>query len=288
MTVQRLIEILSEAGLHHESVEELVERYEEMESCLEAGQYSQVTGHVEAFCQAYVHVLHIELGEPLEREPSVTEFVEKALAKEIGGGSSVSLQQSVPQMLNAAVETGRAPAGSHELGESVDQSDARVGVAISSWLLVELVRLYTTSDVFEDNVELEAMITELTSPLEEEPLADLVRSRYEFDEQRVAQELDGVIHIVQEDEDVVKGTNFPSAKANEITALLLARLAAYTQGYCETIGVDLSWVADRAETNILRNDIEDLPFVIQADDEGGYYIPGYRVDEALNKLNAAE
>lgn len=288
MTVQQLVEVLSGSGLHHESVEELIEQYEQMESCLERGEYSQVTDHVEAFCQAYVHLLHIESGEPLERDPNVAEFVEKALAKEIGSEASASVQGSIPQMLNAAVETDRAPTGARGLEESINHSDARVGVGISSWLLVELVRLYTVSDEFEESVELEGLISELSSPPEEEPLADLVRSRYEFDEQRLARELDGVVHIVQEDKQVVKGSNFPSTKDKEITALLLGQLAAYKQGYYEMLGVDKSWVSDRARSSIVTQNIESLAFVFKDDEEGGYYIPGYRVDEALNKLTAAE
>lgn len=284
MSVQQLVGVLVDAELHHESVEKLVEQYERMEDCLERGEYTQVTNHVDAFSQAFVHLLHIELGQPLERDPNVALFAEKALSGEIDLGELASVQQSIPYMLTAAVETDRAPTGARELGESVNHSDARVGVAISSWLLVELVRLYTTSDDFDDIEEIEELISELSSPPEENPLHELVRSRYEFDEQRLVDELDGVIHIDRENEEVVRGSEFPNNRDRQITALLLGRLAAYKHGYCDSLGVDKEWIDNRVGSTVAPGNIQALSFVFEDSEEGGYYIPGYRVEEGISKL----
>ena len=42
-----------------------------MEAELERGEHTQVTTTVEEFCKAFVHLIHIEIGEPLKRDIDV-------------------------------------------------------------------------------------------------------------------------------------------------------------------------------------------------------------------------
>jgi hypothetical protein len=46
-------------------------------------------------------------------------------------------------------------------------------------------------------------------------------------------------------------------------------LAAYTQGYTDTVGVEESWVSDRVEFRV-TNRFENLPFVFVDAEEGSY------------------
>ena len=147
MNPQLLAKVLSETGLHHKSVHRLVEAYEMMETHLQRGEYTQATDQVETFCQVYVHVLNIELGEPLERDTDVREFVAKSRNDVIANDAPVSVQEFVPDMLNAAINAARSrDTGPIGLKTSINRSDARVGVSISSWLVVELVRLHLSED----------------------------------------------------------------------------------------------------------------------------------------------
>ena len=66
--------------------------------------------------------------------------------------------------------------------------------------------------------------------------------------------------------------------------LLLGRLAAYTQNYSEQLGVEECWIDDRVSFNT-GNRIERLSFVFSDSEEGGYYIPGFRVEEAVEFLD---
>ena len=59
MEPRQLVEILSETELHSEAVGELVDRYTAMESCLERGDFTQVTEQIGPFCKAYVHLLSV-------------------------------------------------------------------------------------------------------------------------------------------------------------------------------------------------------------------------------------
>jgi hypothetical protein len=274
MNSQHLAGILSKAGLHHESIQQLVETYDMMESHLERGEYTRATEQVETFCKVYVHVLNIELGEPLERDTDVQEFVTKSRNGEIAGDAPASVREFIPDMLNSAIDTARPrDTGAIGIGESINRSDARVGVSIASWLVVELVRLYIAEDEFEDANEIESLITEVVRPIKERPLNDLVRSRYEFDERLPARELTDIVYLVHENEQVVKGPNFPNDQKKKITALLLGRVAAYNLGFSETLGAEGSWINDHIGGVASTGTFDSLPFVFEVPIRGDTISP---------------
>jgi hypothetical protein len=286
MTGARVETLLLDTDLHAQSAEQLVTKYRQMEQELEQGSYTQVISTVNEFCKTFVHLINIELGEPLERDTDVEEFTKKTLNGEIAENASSTVREYIPHMLSAAVDTTRPrDTASVGLEDTLTYSDARVGVAISSWLLNELVRLYTTADDLDETTEINLLINELATPVDENPLDELVHSRYEFDEQQLAEAVNQAVHIVREDEEVVKGAQFDSYNRDEeITALLLGRLAAYTQDYSEQLGVEESWIDDRVSFNT-ANRIQNLSFVFSDSEEGGYYIPGFRVEEAVEFLD---
>jgi len=285
MNSQKLAEVLSETGLHHKSVHQLVETYGMMETHLQRGEYTQATDQVETFCQVYVHVLNIELGEPLEQDTDVREFVTKSRNDIIANDAPVRVQEFIPDMLNAAINTARPrDTGPIGLKTSINRSDARVGVSIASWLVVELVRLYLSEDEFNDD-DIESLVAELVTPIEEQPLHDLVHSRYEFDEQLLARELNDIVYLVSETEEIAKGPNFPSNnQGKKVVALLLGRVAAYNLGFSETLGAEKSWIDDRIEGVTSPGTLDRISFVFNDTDEGGFYIPGFRVGDALDSL----
>lgn len=285
MNSQKLAEVLSETGLHHKSVHRLVETYGMMETHLQRGEYTQATDQVETFCQVYVHVLNIELGEPLEQDTDVREFVTKSRNDIIANDAPVRVQEFIPDMLNAAINTARPrDTGPIGLKTSINRSDARVGVSIASWLVVELVRLYLSEDEFNDD-DIESLVAELVTPIEEQPLHDLVHSRYEFDEQLLARELNDIVYLVSETEEIAKGPNFPSNnQGKKVVALLLGRVAAYNLGFSETLGAEKSWIDDRIEGVTSSGTLDSISFVFNDTDEGGFYIPGFRVGDALDSL----
>ena len=231
------------------------------------------------------HDLNIELGQPLERDTDVQEFVTKSRNGEIVGDAPAGVREYIPDMLSAAIDTARPrDTRSMELGESTNRSDARVGVSIASWVVVELVRLYLSEDEFEDD-DIESLVTELVTPIEEQPLHELVHSRYEFDEQLLARELNDIVYLVSETEEIAKGPDFPSEnQEKKIVALLLGRVAAYNLGFSETLGAEKSWIDGRMEGVTSSGALDRISFVFNDTDEGGYYIPGFRVGDALDFL----
>jgi len=283
MEPRQLVEMLSETELHSEAVGKLVDRYTAMESHLERGEFIQVTEQIEPFCKAYVHLLNIELGKPLEKDTDVDAFIRKSRRDEIETG----VGENIPDILSAAVATLRQQgADSSELDESMDRADARVMTAISAWLIVELVRLYAEVDTFDEAENMNSLIEERVAATEEQQSPDLVRSRYEFDSNRLNQELDGVVYIVRESKEIAPGPEFPDNRGEQITALLLARMVAYNREFCEDPGVDKSWLEEQGDHSVTPHQLEKIDFVFENSDEGGYYIPGFRIEEALKYLDS--
>lgn len=286
MEPQQMVEMLSETELHDDAVTELVDRFTAMESHLERGEFTQVTEQVDEFCKAYVHLLNVELGEPLEEDTDFNAFIRKSRHDEIEPGEIMSIEESIPNMLSAAVGTLRQrAAGSSNLENAMDRADARVVSATSAWLIVELVRLYTEVDAFDETESMNSLINEQVEDTEGQQSLNLVRSRYEFDLNKLDQQLDGIVFIERETKDIVPGPEFPKRRYNQITALLLARMVIFKMGFCERPGVDPSWFDDRVGSSVGTSNLSSLDFVFKNSDEGGYYIPGFRVEEALEYLN---
>lgn len=286
MKPRQLVEMLSETELHSDAVSKLMDRYTAMESHLERGEFTQVTGQVDDFCKAYVHLLNIELREPLEDDTDVDAFVQKSRRDEIETAAPTSVEESIPDIVSAAVATLRQRAAeSSDLERSMDRTDARVVAATSAWLIVELVRLYAEVGAFDEAENMDSLIEEQVAAIEGQSSPELVRSRYEFNSSRLNQELDGTVYIVRENKKIVPGPEFPSARYDQITAFLLGRMAAYDMNLCEKPGVDPSWFDDQAGRSVTASHLNSLDFVFKNSDEGGYYIPGFRVEEALEYID---
>ena len=231
--------------------------------------------------------MNIELGEPLERDTEVDEFVRKSRHNEIEVNTPRSIKENIPDMLIAAISTLRQrAAGSSDLEVSVNRADARVVSAISAWLIVELVRLYAEVESFDEAEDIDSLIAEEVADPGEQPPSDLVRSRYAFDSAQLSQELAGVVYIERESRGIVPGPEFPNTREYQIIALLLGRMAAYDEGFCEDPGVNKSWFDNWVNTAGIQSEIAHLDFIFENSDEGGYYIPGFRLEEALEYLNA--
>lgn len=287
MTAEEIKQQLSDANLNDQIVEQLVDKYQQMETELKHRAPTQVIATVEEFCEAFVHLLHIELGEPLNRGTDVTEFTQKTLAGEIATDAPSVVRTQFPHMLSAAHSTVRprstALAGHKEMRH---YSDARAGVAIASWLLTELVRLYATTADHENTAAVASSLNNSAVPPEDRPLNELVRSRYAYDEQQLAEALNQTVYLVREDKTVATGPRFESYdKDQQVTALLLGQMAAYTRSYAETLGVKEEWLNKHIDGTVCTHP-SALSFVVSDSEEGGYYIPGFNIEEAISFLEA--
>jgi len=293
----QLNELLEEAGLQDSAVEKLVDEYAAMQTRLVEEEYEEVGVHIGRFCEALVQILSVELKQELPTKVKVSEFAHN-LRENVGSGEPDSIRYILSQMLLTAYTIRNNRDTVHiDLQNPVNRSDARTGVAVCSWMLAEITRVYGVDTEVDNPDEIADIINKLSKPHEEEPLKRLEESRYDIDKFAVRDALEGVIHLVEDDEDIRPGPDFEKySPEQKLVAILLGRLAAYQLNYSppntsrRLIGCDEEWLSERSNVDKYQigNSLEDLDFVFNQESENGYFVPGYRSEEAIQFLESTE
>lgn len=255
---------LVEAGLREKAVDTLLAEYKKMQTRFHEKEYAEVGVHVGRFAEAVVHILRLEIGSELKQE-SVREFTQECIYGDFGDDYADAVSQHIPNMLNTAYDIRSNRDAAHlNLETAVNRSDARLGLALCSSMLVELIRAFVETDDETDIDELTAMINQLSESVEENPLESLVASRFDFNRSDVAAILENTVSIVEEDETVEPDSDFYNlSQRSQVTVLALGRLAAYDLDYINQIGAQVSWFADCLDennTDAVERSLENLDF----------------------------
>jgi hypothetical protein len=291
MRYDHIQKLLTEAGLREKAVKKMLEEHNQMRRRFQKGEYAEVAVNIGRFSEAVVHILQVELGSNMSK--SVRQFAADCLHGELAEHESTAIKQHIPNLLHTAQDIRNERDAVHiDLEREVSHSDARLGIALTSSMLVELIHEYVPDQDEVDLEEVSQVIEEISTPVEENPLETLIASRYEFDRDRLSRHLEGVIAVVEEEEDVKPGPEFAdlSSSKPQTVALLLGRLAAHDLGYLEQVGAKKRWFTDRATNseNLIENQLDSLHFVEKDLTIGGYYIPGYQAEEAIKILSDNE
>jgi hypothetical protein len=285
--IEEVESLLVDSGLRKKAVEVLLEEFAAMQRRFREKEYAEVGVHMGRFCEAMIKILRVEAGFELKARPSVSNFAHE-LRDDGGGNVPEGVQYGISDMLLTAYRIRNERDTVHiDLENPVRRSDARTGVTVCSWMLVELIRGYAIDGDTEDIEEIGQLIDRITESTEENPLERLRQSRYEFDERRVADALEGLINI-DEDETVAPGQCLTQIDIKaQITAVLLGQLAAYKHG-ADNAGKGKKWISENTDVSelLVSSKIKDMQYVFEDDSEGGYYIPGFRVDEAVSLIES--
>jgi hypothetical protein len=276
---------LVEAGLRKSAVDQLLAEYKKAQTRFQEGEYAEVGIHVGRFCEAVIHILRLEIGSELKQE-SVRDFTQECLHGDFAADYSDAINQHIPNMLNTAYDIRSNRDAAHlNLETAVNRADARLGIALCSSMLVELIREFVEIDDETNLDEITTVINQLTESVEENPLESLVVSRFDFDRFDVAAILENTVSIVDEDKTVEPDSDFTNlTRKRQVTALGLGRLAAHDLGYFEQVGVNESWYADHVnyDKSRMKQFLKDLDFFTKDLTYGGYHIPGHRVSDAVD------
>lgn len=280
---------LVEAGLREQAVDQLLDEYKKAQTRFKEGEYAEVGVHVGRFCEAVVYMLRLEIGSELTEEESVREFAQECLHGNFAADHSDAINQHIPNMLNTAYDIRSNRDAAHlNLETAVNRADARLGIALCSSMLVELLKEFVAVDDEIDIDEVATAINQLSEPVEENPLDALVASRFDFDRSEVVTVLEDLVWIVEEDGTVKPDSDFGDlSRKRQLTALALGRLAAYDLNHLDQAGAKSSWFADRIDydESKVKQYIEDLDFFSKNWEYGGRHIPGHRVNDAVNYLD---
>lgn len=275
--------------LREDGVDKLINEYSQMRRRFQEEEYAEVGISVGRFCEAMVSILDYKFTSKLD-DKSVREFAQASINDEIGESYPPAINQHIPNMLHTAYDIRSNRDSAHvNFDTAVNRTDARVGTALCASMLVELTHEFIDEDKIEDVDDIVAVLDQLADPIEQSPLDSLVASKYDFDHEEVANLLDGLIIIVDEDNEVEPGLGFFDLNVKEqVTALALGRLAAYKRDIVYQIGAKENWYTDRVDAiGSVDTKLEESEFIRCDFSDGGYHIPGYQVKNAIEVLSEA-
>lgn len=287
MSLEKVRRELLDGGLHEESVERMLDHYQSMKTRLSEGEYDEAGTHIGNFCENMVNILRDQMGESIQNRPDLGTFVDQCVSGAIGTSEPNSIRLQIPRTLRAAYDIRNNRDSVHvHLEVPVNHADTQAGIAMCSWMLAEILRVYGASDDTDDMTEVGELIEKISEPItDRNPLESLERTDGDFDRQGVFQAIDGVIQIVEDE--VQPGGDFPTLDTeNKVVSLMLGRLASADLGYLDELGASSSWFGNHAGVTSarIRQIAGDTAFIQNDDTIGGYHIPTYRVQEALESL----
>ncbi len=285
MSTDEIKKVLLDAGFDESPVEKLIDEYNQMGAEFQNGEYAGVGRHSGRFCEAVIHILRYEIDDKYKTE-SVREFATAIQNRNLGNEYSESIQQHLPNMLHTAWDIRSNRDAAHmNLEVAVNRADAKLSLALCSSMLVELIREFGSDNTEEDINQISGIIDNLSVVVEENPLQRLVTSKYEFDRERVAETLDGIISIVAEDEEIKPGVDFFEYRTKQqVIAMALGRLAANDLGVVNDneVAKNADWFEKRIDSDAVSRHLSDTDYIEQQYNK--YHIPGYQVENAIEEL----
>ncbi|UIP00407.1 hypothetical protein Hbl1158_03315 [Halobaculum sp. CBA1158] len=291
MSLEKVEEELLEGGLHEESVDRLLDHYQAMQGRIKEGEYDEAGTHIGNFCENMVNILRDAMGESVESRPDLGTFVDHCLAGNIGTEEPDSIRLQVARVLRAAYDIRNTRDSVHvNLQVPVNHADTQAGIAMCSWMLAEVLRVYGDGDEADDMKEIGELIEELSEPVTEgNPLQTLEASQDDLNRQALADALDGLVKI--NGGEIHPSRGFGELTTNEkVIVLLLAQRAAADLGATEQEGLTANWISSGERADVtstrVRQIFNEYGFIYNGDDNGEYHVPGFRVEEALACLEA--
>lgn len=129
---------------------------------------------------------------------------------------------------------------------------------------------------------------------EDNPLADLYVDASEVDRERIRDSISDLIGIDTETAKPLLREDFSSLTSKkQFTALLFYRRALLSLDELDeddTVGEDSAYFADLigVDDSTIRHAANNLDFVANDDEQGGYLIPPHKIQQATTSLNPDE
>lgn len=164
MSLDLIKEQLISAGLHEESVDRMLDHYQDMRFYLGNEDYVEAGAHIGNFLENVANIILDEAGEEVDPHISVGNFVDNIVNGHYDTDElSPEIVLTVPRMMRAAYDLRNNRDSVHvNLKIPVNHSDTQTAVRISTWILIELLREYGSED---DVDEIAGLIEEFAAPL---------------------------------------------------------------------------------------------------------------------------
>lgn len=164
MSVEFVRSELVDAGLHEESVNDLIEHYRDMRFHLSNENYVEAGAHVGNFCENLANIIRAETGEGIDPHIGVGNFLQDILNGNLPkNGLDYEIYTTIPRTMRVAYDLRNNRDSVHvNLEVEVNHSDTQTAVRLCTWMLSELVRVYSDS---EHRDEVALLIEQLAAPM---------------------------------------------------------------------------------------------------------------------------
>ncbi len=164
MSVEFVRSELLSAGLHEESVNDLIEHYRDMRFHLSNENYVEAGAHVGNFCENLANIIRAQTGEGIDPHINVGDFLDDILNGNLPkNGLSYEVYTTIPRTMRVAYDIRNNRDSVHvNLEVEVNHSDTQTAVRLCTWMLSELVRVYSDADHRDDVAQL---ISQLAAPM---------------------------------------------------------------------------------------------------------------------------
>jgi|GEM_PF-4637115 len=164
MSVEFVRSELLDAGLHEESVNDLIEHYRDMRFHLSNENYVEAGAHVGNFCENLANIIRAETGEGIDPHIGVGDFLQDILNGNLPkNGLEYELYTTIPRTMRVAYDLRNNRDSVHvNLEVEVNYSDTQTAVRLCTWMLSELVRVYSDA---EHRDEVAQLIQKLAAPM---------------------------------------------------------------------------------------------------------------------------
>lgn len=164
MSISLVQEQLLDAGLHEESVNRLLEHYQNMRFRLGNREYIDAGAHIGNFCENLANLILAETNQGAQARPSVGRFIDNILNGNYDTSDLVyEVRISIPRAMRVAYDLRNNRDSVHiNLEVPVNRSDTQTAVRLCTWMLAEILRVYGD----ENNInEIAELIEELATPI---------------------------------------------------------------------------------------------------------------------------
>lgn len=164
MSVEFVRSELLDAGLHEESVDDLIEHYRDMRFHLSNENYVEAGAHVGNFCENLANIIRAETGKGIDPHIGVGNFLDNILNGNLPkNGLDYEVYTTIPRTMRVAYDLRNNRDSVHvNLEVEVNHSDTQTAVRLCTWMLSELVRVYSDADHLDEVAEL---IEQLAAPM---------------------------------------------------------------------------------------------------------------------------
>ena len=166
MSVEFTRSELLDARLHEESVNDLIQHYRNMRFHLSNENYVEAGAHVGNFCENLANIIRAETGKGIDPHISVGKFVDDILNGNLPkNGLDYEVYTSIPRIIRVAYDLRNNRDSVHvNLEVEVNHSDTQTAVRLCTWMLSELVRVYSDAEHRDDVAQLIEQLAEPMTP----------------------------------------------------------------------------------------------------------------------------